>query len=317
MSTNYAFGDDDPVPVRRSGSGRRGGGRAAGHHGARSAAPTPVHASFRQGGHYSSAAARDAQRQSPQAAGHGWDAPHGPAAGAHHRGNTIDETGSLDYSASSSVQSTESSANSSTFADILKHIDIDLKDYSDPEIKAFMATQSRAASEGALVGPHARQGRKTGRGGNPPDRQAPATPAVAQYNQRVEGRSRQQQQQVQQKQTQQHHNYFKEDDFYDFGETVLGTIAGREAEDELHPSRRHSTSSSPSAASRGHTTPPPSLKHQRVSASPGASPISRTSSRHSKSSSDGSFETPRPPAPRYRCPRGGRGAGTPYGTSRR
>lgn len=48
----------------------------------------------------------------------------------------------------------------------------------------------------------------------------------------------------------------------------------------------------------GHVTPPPNTRsHKRTSTPPGANSISRTNSRHSKSSSDGSWDTPAPSSP--------------------
>lgn len=47
------------------------------------------------------------------------------------------------------------------------------------------------------------------------------------------------------------------------------------------------------------TTPPPNSRLRRTSTPPGAVPLVRTSSRHSKSSSDGSFGTPAPASPPY------------------
>jgi len=223
-----------------------------------------------------------------------------------HRGNAIDETsslaGSLDYSASSSVQS----ADSSSYVEIFKHIDIDLKDYTDPEIKAFMATQTRAASDGGvLTGHHSNNGKRTGRGAETMEDQAHVTPAVAMWNQRVEDRH--QQQQAKQKKMPQFNKYSKDDndnrmgnihgDFQDLGQNILNTIAGRDTEENPYHSPHNSAPSSPRAASRGHTTPSTSIKTKRTNALPGANPISRMSSRHSKSSSDGSFDTPTPSSP--------------------
>ena len=62
-----------------------------------------------------------------------------------------------------------------------------------------------------------------------------------------------------------------------------------------------SAPSSPRSPGRsGHVTPPPNSRHKRTSTPPGAAnTISRTNSRHSKSSSDGSFDTPAPSSPPY------------------
>ena len=54
---------------------------------------------------------------------------------------------------------------------------------------------------------------------------------------------------------------------------------------------------SPRGLVSGHVTPPPNSRHKRSSTPPGAKTISRTSSRHSKSSSDGSWDTPAPSSP--------------------
>lgn len=66
--------------------------------------------------------------------------------------------------------------------------------------------------------------------------------------------------------------------------------------------RQRSPSGSPSSprnrSTSGHVTPPPNSRNRRTSTPPGvAGSISRTSSRHSKSSSDGSFDTPAPSSP--------------------
>ena len=45
------------------------------------------------------------------------------------------------------------------------------------------------------------------------------------------------------------------------------------------------------------TTPPPNARQRRTSTPPGEIPLVRTSSRHSKSASDGSFGTPAPSSP--------------------
>jgi len=182
-------------------------------------------------------------------------------------------------------------------------------DYTDPEIKAFMATQSRAAIDGGVVtGHHSHHGKRTGRGAETMDNHAHATPAVAMWNQRAEDRSRHQMQHAKQKQMPQFNNSSKDEndnrkgdihgvDFHDVGQNILDTIAGRDTEENPYHSPHNSAPSSPRAASHGHTTPPPSIKNKRVNALPGASPISRMSSRHSKSSSDGSFDTPTPSSP--------------------
>lgn len=57
------------------------------------------------------------------------------------------------------------------------------------------------------------------------------------------------------------------------------------------------TSFSSRGIASGHVTPPPNSRHRRSSTPPGAKSISRTSSRHSKSSSDGSWDTPAPSSP--------------------
>mmetsp|Transcript_27154 Transcript_27154/g.58174 ORF Transcript_27154/g.58174 Transcript_27154/m.58174 type:complete len:453 (+) Transcript_27154:557-1915(+) len=63
-------------------------------------------------------------------------------------------------------------------------------------------------------------------------------------------------------------------------------------------SPNNSAPSSPrSRSNNGHITPPPNYKQKRTSTPPDAHPMSRTNSRHSKSSSDGSFDTPAPSSP--------------------
>eukprot|EP00578_Thalassiosira_sp_NH16_P006012 CAMPEP_0181138042 /NCGR_PEP_ID=MMETSP1071-20121207/34030_1 /TAXON_ID=35127 /ORGANISM="Thalassiosira sp., Strain NH16" /LENGTH=440 /DNA_ID=CAMNT_0023224841 /DNA_START=615 /DNA_END=1937 /DNA_ORIENTATION=- len=119
----------------------------------------------------------------------------------------------------------------------------------------------------------------------------------------------------------------------DFDENVLETIAGHDDDVARHTQAtaasnsttpadhpfhgkepyqtssnfisNHGVSSAPSSPRRhrtGHTTPPPNSRHKRTSTPPGAanSISSRTNSRgsrHSKSSSDGSWDTPAPSSP--------------------
>ena len=72
---------------------------------------------------------------------------------------------------------------------------------------------------------------------------------------------------------------------------------------DVHPNTAASTPQTTSSYSprgllaSGQVTPPPNSRHKRSSTPPGAKSISRTSSRHSKSSSDGSWDTPAPSSP--------------------
>lgn len=370
----YTFGDESS-PVRANQKHRRGRNylaRRKGNYAASSAASAKGHQdhpnhSFQQGGqNYSSAAARANQPQATYYSTDGWDSAPISA------GNNNDETGSLNYSTSSSVQSAESSSNSSSFAEILKHIDsdLDLKDYSDPEIKDFMAKQSKAANDQARVG-QAQYGKMRGMGMDMPHNPPPA--AVAGWMHRREQQQRQHQTQreaqLQMQQAKQlarskkarqqqyaassHHvdlNYSRDSteeeidgvNISELGENELETIAGKRDDDNVsrlanitittsrpqaaaqtpnndifrgrdpfgrqpdpRPSRPDSPSNNRNRSTSGHVTPPPNSRGRRTSsalAPPGsAGSISRTSSRHSKSSSDGSFDTPAPSSP----PRGG------------
>mmetsp|Transcript_23471 Transcript_23471/g.40049 ORF Transcript_23471/g.40049 Transcript_23471/m.40049 type:complete len:409 (-) Transcript_23471:17-1243(-) len=350
----YTFGDDTS-PVQNGRKHRRGKGylpsRRNNAAAKKSNNAASSNSSFRHGGHHYSHAAKGAstsqvnlqqrQQQSHHYGGDGWDNP----SARHNSNSNTDETGSLTYSASSSIQSAESSSNSSSFAEILKHIDsdIDLKDYTDPEIKEFMAKQSRAASAESVG--HSQYGKMRGLGMEmdvPP-------PAVAMWMQRNEGRNRQQQHTAQaqtkkrQQQQQQHNlvtskshspssdlNYSKDSEdevfgieFNEYGENVLETIAGHDRDDGVaqkepfslendHFDGKHqnpfrtpgsSAPTSPGRSSSGHVTPPPNSRNKRTSTPPGSNPISRTSSRHSKSSSDGSLDTPAPSSPPLPPPR--------------
>ena len=196
------------------------------------------------GGHSSAAPAINAHSMSAQMGGSATQAAHYTADNWEHANNRgssptdMDQhscAGSLTYSASSSVQSAESSADSS-FADILKHIDSEGDGAS--EIKEFMAKQSKAA-----IGENAREGSGSSHG----------SAAVQGWIQRVEDRSRKQillAKQQQQEKKQQYTmasdnsapsghvdlNYSKDDsskgssegDVFgvDFNETELETIAG-------------------------------------------------------------------------------------------
>mmetsp|Transcript_42194 Transcript_42194/g.77124 ORF Transcript_42194/g.77124 Transcript_42194/m.77124 type:complete len:465 (+) Transcript_42194:667-2061(+) len=392
---NFSFGDDTS-PVRTGQRHRRGRGYPSRNNAApanrntaansshtnnRNNGAAPANHSSHQSGHHGSSAAARLSNQSslgnvnlnqrPQThySSDGWDNP--PASSNKGNNGNNDDANSLTYSASSSVQSAESSSNSSSFAEILKHIDseFDLKDYSDPEIKEFMARQSKAANDASGGIGQSQYGKMKGMGMEMET--APPPPAVAMWKQRTEERSRQQAQMQQAQQQQQgkkkqnqfsmaarakhtpssghfDFNYSKDDSseddvhgvqFNEYEENVLETIAGLDHDDDgvarhtvtvtsvkpravkaanthrdqnffnqdpfqspynsapSSPGRGRSTSS---PRSSGHITPPPNSKNKRnsyTSTPPGANSISRTSSRHSKSSSDGSFESPAPSSP--------------------
>lgn len=223
----YTFGDDSS-PVRPNQKHRRSRGylprrksnnpAASIRNGAASSQNVhghPVNSnSYQQGEqNYSSAAAGANPPQATYYSAEGWgDAPISSG------NNNNDETGSLNYSTSSSVQSAESSSNSSSFADILKQIDsdIDLKDYSDPEIKDLMAKQSKATNDQARLG-QAQYSKMRGMGMEMSS-SAPPPAAVAGWIQRREQQQQQQKQyqyhtqreahmQMQQAQRKQQHQY--------------------------------------------------------------------------------------------------------------
>lgn len=148
--------------------------------------------SYRNGGHnYSSAASElsSAQLQQHQPAnyytGDAWDNPNQNSNNANKDDNSC--TGSLTYSASSSVQ--DESSNDSSFADIIKLIDSEGGEGSS-EIKDFIAKQSKAAvgSSGSSSNMN-----YVAAGGGMNEKDA----AVAGWMQRVEDRSRLQNQHAQ------------------------------------------------------------------------------------------------------------------------
>jgi len=254
---------------------------------------------------------------------------------------SYNDDGSLAYSASSSVQSAESS-NDSSFAEIFKVIgsnELDTAEGRHCEIKDFIAKQSKAASvnDSAI------------RNGNVSN-----NPAVARWMQRNPGQQQHHHQphQQQQRKKQQSHktrqvvdwNYSRDSsdddvfgvDFSELDENLLETIAGkRDKDNNIFAHRVTVTSqqasndnhhpffsddpfasngispynSAPSSrhASSGHVTPPPNSRYNKRTSTPpytsrsngssgsnssSSSPISRANSRHSKSSNDGSFDTP-------------------------
>eukprot|EP00581_Thalassiosira_minuscula_P014044 CAMPEP_0183715784 /NCGR_PEP_ID=MMETSP0737-20130205/9892_1 /TAXON_ID=385413 /ORGANISM="Thalassiosira miniscula, Strain CCMP1093" /LENGTH=380 /DNA_ID=CAMNT_0025944939 /DNA_START=333 /DNA_END=1475 /DNA_ORIENTATION=- len=250
--------------------------------------------------------------------------PTSPNSNSHQDDN--DGTGSLTYSASSSVQSAESS-NDSSFSAILKVIDSSEAGENVVEIKEFMARQSQAANNDNIAS-YAQYGKMKGMGMDMSSA-ANTSPAVKGWMQR---NSQSQQQKMtqrrqqpnqysqysmavaskQQSPPQSHHldySYSKDDsseddvygvDFNEYEENTLETIAGRKREDG--PSLQDSYNSSPNGSPGGYATPTPNSRHERASTPPGAgsnntSMISRTNSRNSKSSSDGSWDTPAPSSP--------------------
>ena len=200
----FAFADDTPVQKGRKHRGRRTNNNAATHanNSNNTNGAANQNSSYGQGGQkYSRAASMSAQNQrlnlQPSKANTHY------ASDTNSKGNNTNNTnneqdqnscaGSLTYSASSSVQSAESS-NDSSFADIIKLIDSEGEGAS--EIKEFMARQSKAANDGSAgVFIHGMKGAKKSSSQNP---------AVQGWMQRVEDRSRahQAQQQMAQAQTQ-------------------------------------------------------------------------------------------------------------------
>ena len=256
----YTFGDDPPVTSGKKLRRGRGYGRKNNTSSTSKKTNTKEKSnnSYRStGGHYSSAVSLSAQAQHKKSGSSGsqkyfttgdaWDNPGNTSSknGGYINNNTNDDnddnsctgsgTGSLTYSASSSVQSAESS-NDSSFADIIKLIDSEGEGAS--EIKDFIAKQTKAASG-------------SDPGGNNIYGKEGKNAAVAGWVQRVEDRSRQQQAAQAKKKQQQSSsmnysmakssmptnsnvdlNYSKddssEDDVFgvDFDENILETIAG-------------------------------------------------------------------------------------------
>ena len=257
----YTFGDDPPVTSGKKLRRGRGCGRKNNTSSTSKKTNTKEksnNSSYRStGGHYSSAASLSAQAQHKKSGSSGsqkyfttgdaWDNPSNTSSknGGYINNTTNDDnddnsctgsgTGSLTYSASSSVQSAESS-NDSSFADIIKLIDSEGEGAS--EIKDFIAKQTKAASG-------------SDPGGNNIYGKEGKNAAVAGWVQRVEDRSRQQQAAQAKKKQQQSSsmnysmakssmpansnvdlNYSKddssEDDVFgvDFDENILETIAG-------------------------------------------------------------------------------------------
>ena len=198
----FAFADDTPVQKGRKHRGRRTNNNAATHanNSNNTNGAANQNSSYGQGGQkYSRAASMSAQNQrlnlQPSKA-NTYCASDTNSKGNNNNNNEQDQNscaGSLTYSASSSVQSAESS-NDSSFADIIKLIDSEGEGAS--EIKEFMARQSKAANDGSAgVFIHGMKGAKKSSSQNP---------AVQGWMQRVEDRSRahQAQQQMAQAQTQ-------------------------------------------------------------------------------------------------------------------
>lgn len=209
-------------------------------------------------------------------------------------------TGSLTYSASSSVQSAESS-NDSSFADIIKLIDSSEGGDGASDINAFIAKNSNLASSrgvgGDSLGKELAYQKTT-------DKKKLFFMSRSKHVPNVDM------------------NYSKDESSEedndalgpDFDSNILETIAGH---DDVITSRTLVTSLSihdqeeveilpisppPTPLSRMNrdVTPPPNSRNKRTSTPPGTSSpgnLSRTNSRHSKSSSDGSFDTPSPSSP--------------------
>lgn len=162
----FEFADD--APVRQGKKHRRGRGymtRGKGSSAKSNGGSNTQSTSYRSGGHkYSSAASREASsaQHQPHYTANDWgENTLNLKGGNHGNGNNKDDNscaGSLTYSASSSVQSAESS-NDSSFADVLKLIDNEGEGAS--ELKYFMDKQSKAAigkGDGAVQAYHQRRG---------------------------------------------------------------------------------------------------------------------------------------------------------------
>jgi hypothetical protein len=189
--------------------------------------------------------------------------------------------GSLTYSASSSVFSADDSADSS-FAEIIKILDTGEagEGGASSKIKAYMAERPQERQNACGMD---------------------ASPAVAGWMQRIEERSKEQQKLRSHEQEQSatsmisaEMQYSNDDSSDDEELKMLGTIGGDKGDDDFAlPKTTQQVAKQPFRT----TTPPPNTRQRRTSTPPGEIPLVRTSSRHSKSSSDGSFGTPAPSSP--------------------
>mmetsp|Transcript_25646 Transcript_25646/g.46409 ORF Transcript_25646/g.46409 Transcript_25646/m.46409 type:complete len:316 (-) Transcript_25646:163-1110(-) len=194
-SQTYTFGDDAIPAVRPNQKHRRRGPFSRRKNGNAATASSSSSSSGSNGHHHNGQQQQQQQQTTttltasrlnqPQSKPHfsadGWD--NIPISS----GQNNDDTNSLNYSTSSSVVSAESSSNSSCFADLMQKVDSDgdLKEFADPEIKDFMAKQTRAANDGnARVG-HGQYGKMRGMGMDMPV-EKPLPAAVKQWNQRRE-----------------------------------------------------------------------------------------------------------------------------------
>ncbi|KAL7466638.1 hypothetical protein ACHAXS_006933 [Conticribra weissflogii] len=318
----FEFADDSPLRSgrkHRRGRGYNTGSRGGG--GSNSNRQTSSYSST--GGHHSNVASQvlhtgQADHYPKQSHGHpqyytsGWDDNNNTPSKQSGDQDHNSCSGSLTYSASSSIQSGLSSggesSNDSSFADIIKLLDSEGEGAS--EIKAFIAARTEAANNEG--GPFQLQGSARNSG------------AVAGWMQRVDERNRQH---LQQKQLQHAKksssskrdissnvdlNYSRDDSDDDelLDGDMLDTIAVRDEDPpiktnikvitrsrgdpfSMKPSSR-AQSDGPSTPRRsGTTTPPPDARSKRTSTPPNAyASISRTNSHRSKSSSDGSWDTP-------------------------
>jgi len=321
----FEFADDSPVRSGRK--HRRGRGYNTGSRGGSGGNSSRQTSSYSStGGHHSNVASQvlhtgqgdHCSKQShchPQYYASGWDDNNNTPSKQSGDQDHNSCTGSLTYSASSSIQSGVSSggesSNDSSFADIIKLLDSEGEGAS--EIKAFIAARTEAANNEG--GSFHLQG------------SARNSDAVAGWMQRVDERNRQH---LQQKQLQHAKksslskrdtssnvdlNYSRDDSDDDdddelFNGDALDTIAVRDEDPPIKtnikvittsrgdpfamkPSSR-AQSEGPSTPRRsGTTTPPPDYRSKRTSTPPNAyASISRTNSHRSKSSSDGSWDTP-------------------------
>ncbi|KAL3822063.1 hypothetical protein ACHAXA_000131 [Cyclostephanos tholiformis] len=223
-------------------------------------------------------------------------------ADSYHRKDDIPSTGSLTYSSCSS-EGNDGSANKTSFADIIKLIESEVECEGASELKSFTSKESVVAS--GMGGSNHASGKKK------LDRET----AVAGWMQRTKDHSMQKQKEQHAKVTKQTSTaaIYKSLEFKSivddrdegsvFGlgvdENVLETISGHD--DDRQDPYQISLATTRNRLS-GRVTPTPNSWHERTSmSSPVANTLSSTNSHHSKSSSDGSWETPIPSSPPHNC----------------
>lgn len=351
----FTFGDESPPSSVRSGrKHRRGRGyapssRISAANNAPAAKDRNASVAPSKSASYHQSGGRNSPQSPSQAnyafsTGDAWNASPARKGNVSNNNNNNVDDGSLAYSASSSVQSAESS-NDSSFVEIFKVIGNE--EEGNSEIKDFIARQSKAANAHNGSGEIVR-----GAGTN--------NAALLGRNQRNQSQQPLKKKKQQQKYNaggsrQQHSNqvdwnYSKDssdDDmfgFNDYEENVLenlDTIVGKREKDNIvahrititsqatnsnapkhdpifsadpfasNNSQYDSPSSSPNsdpwAASPAHVTPPPDSRRKRSS----TPPSSADSYRHSKSSSDESWDTPTASSPPHSA-EGGRSSKPPH-----